>query len=187
MSTSALFSGERELRTFVFLNQGSNALLEIAKNEPRGSYYTTMAALTMRAFTFEAYLNHLGGSVMPYWDSIDSIRVMEKVAVLCGHLKLTPNMGMRPYQTLRSLFRYRNSIAHGKSEVLVRTEVEVSASVDPHTLSPTAEWEDYTTVENAQRAQEDITAIIVELHNAAGLGPHPFVHGVALGTLTLKA
>src|SRR5690606_18990542 len=179
MAKDAVYSGEREVRTFADLNHGADVLLRFAQSEPRGSYYTTMASLLLRAFTFEAYLNHLGAKLLPFWDNVDSIRVMDKYAVLCGHLKIQPNMGVRPYQTLRNLFKYRNSIAHGKSVILRETK-EVSSSSEPHEHTPKADWEEYATQENAERAQADVSEIVKELHKTAGLGDHPFMHAASI-------
>jgi hypothetical protein len=60
MAKDAVFSGEREVRTFVDLSHGSDVMLMKAKESEKGSYYTVMNSLLLRAFTFEAYLNHWG-------------------------------------------------------------------------------------------------------------------------------
>ena len=135
MASDAIYRGEREVRTFADLNHGADVLLNFAKNEPKGSYYTTMASLLLTAFTFEAYLNHLGAKLFSYWENVESIRVMDKYAVICGHFEVEPDMGRRPYQTLRDLFRFRNSIAHGKSVILTKTK-EVSSDSEPHEHTP---------------------------------------------------
>jgi hypothetical protein len=185
MAKDAIYDGEREVRTFVDLNHGSNVLLNFAHDEPKGSYYTIMASLLLRAFTFEAYLNHLGARLLPFWESVDSIRVMEKFIVLCGHLGLKPEKGARPYQTLPKLFGFRNAIAHGKSVILRETK-EVSSLSDPHDHTLKAEWEEYATLENADMAKADVSDIIKELHVAAGLGDYPFIRAPAIGSLSLK-
>lgn len=185
MVKDAVYSGEREVRTFADLNHGADVLLQFAQDEPRGSYYTIMGALLLRAFTFEAYLNHLGAQLLPFWENIDSIRVMDKYVVLCGHLNIQPKMGVRPYQTLSALFKYRNSMAHGKS-VLLRETKEVSSATEPHEHTPKADWEEYATQDNAERAKTDVSEIIKELHQAAGLGDHPFMHAVSIGTVSMK-
>jgi len=61
MTNKVIYEGRREVRTFVDLNHSSQVLILKTKEEPKGSYHTTMAALLLTAFTFEAYLNHLGG------------------------------------------------------------------------------------------------------------------------------
>lgn len=185
MAKDAIYKGRREVRTFVDLNHGSKVLLDKSLEEPKGSYYTTMGALLLRAFTFEAYLNHLGSQKFNFWTEIESIKVLDKYAVLCKHLAITPNFSKRPYQTLGTLFKFRNAIAHGKSTIL-EEEKEVSSRSQRHAHTPKAHWEEYCTEDNASRAEKDVTAVIKELHVAAGLGDYPFIHGVGVGSLSLK-
>lgn len=185
MVKDAIYKGSREVRTFVDLNHGVNVLIQKTEEEEKGSYYTTMGALLLSAFTFEAYLNHLGDRTLKFWSEIESIKVMEKYAVLCKHLNLSPDFSRRPNQTLSSLFRFRNAIAHGKSQILEETK-EVSSQDEPYRHSPKAHWEEYCTLDNAKRAKDDISKVIEELHIAAGLGDYPFIHGVGTGSLSMK-
>ncbi|MVF22778.1 hypothetical protein EVC37_14315 [Methylocaldum sp. BRCS4] len=185
MAKDAVYSGEREVRTFVDLNHGANVLLQKSLEDEKGSYYTTMASLLMRAFTFEAYLNHLGSHLFDFWPEIESIKVLDKYAALCKHLGITTDFSKRPYQTLSALFKFRNAIAHGKSVILEESK-EVSSKDEPHRHTPKAHWEEYCTESNAKRAEEDVSAIIKEMHEAAELGDYPFIHGVGVGSISLK-
>lgn len=185
MAKDAIYQGSREIRTFVDLNHGADVLIQKTVDEKKGSYYTTMGALLLTAFTFEAYLNHLGDRTLKFWSEIESIKVMDKHAVLCKHFNLSPDFSHRPYQTLRSLFKFRNAIAHGKSQILEETK-EASSQDEPYRHTPIAHWEEYCTHENAIRAQEDISEVIKELHIAAGLGDYPFTYGTGIGSLTMK-
>lgn len=186
MAKDAIFEGTREVRTFVDLNHGADVLNIKTEEKEEGSYYTTMSSILLRAFTFEAYLNHLGSKSIKYWEEIESIKVMEKYSVLCKKFGLEPDFSQRPYQTVRLLFKFRNSIAHGKSVILSETK-EVSSSSDPYELHPKTHWEEYCTYENSIRAGEDVNAIIEELHKAAGLGNYPFTSAVSFGSVTLKS
>ena len=134
----------------------------------------------------EAYLNHLGNLKFSFWAEIESIKVMDKFAVLCKYLGLSLDFSRRPYQTLGSLLKFRNAIAHGRSQVLEETK-DVSSQDDPHSHIPKAHWEEYCTLANAQRAKEDVSQVIKELHIAAGLGDYPFVHGVGMASVSLRA
>lgn len=184
MAKKARFKGEREVRTFADLNHGANVLFGIAKDSPRGSYYTLMASLLLSAFTFEAYLNHLGDKTFPFWKKIESIRVMDKYSLLCAHFKIDVDWGGRPHQTLKQLFRFRNSIAHGKSVVVVGERI-VDAEAEPHDLMPQAHWEEFCTWENADRVRTDVSAVVTQMHDAAGLGGYPFIPGAAVGGLSI--
>ena len=131
MAKDAIYTGTREVRTFVDLNHGADVLIKKAEEEPKGSYYTTMGALLLTAFTFEAYLNHLGQKRIKFWEEIESIKVLDKYAALCKELDLTPDFSKRPNQTLKTLFKFRNAIAHSRSQILEETK-EVSSKDEPY-------------------------------------------------------
>ena len=185
MTKDAIYEGTREVRTFVDLAHGADVLIKKTEQEPKGSYYTTMSALLLTAFTFEAYLNHLGEKTIKFWEEIEPIKVMDKYIVLCKNLNLSPDFAQRPYQTLKTLFKFRNAIAHGKSQILQETK-EVSSRDDPHGHIPKAHWEEFSILENAKQAKHDVSQIITELHKAAGLGDYPFIHGLGMGSLSVK-
>jgi hypothetical protein len=54
MAKDGIYEGTREVRTFVDLAHGADVLIGKSEQEPKGSYYTTMSALLLTAFTFEA-------------------------------------------------------------------------------------------------------------------------------------
>ena len=185
MAKDAIYEGTREVRTFVDLAHGADVLITKTEQEPKGSYYTTMSALLLAAFTFEAYLNHLGEKTIKFWEEIEPVKVMDKYSVLCKNLGLTPDFSKRPYQTLKALFTFRNAIAHGKSQILQETKA-VSSQDDPHDHTPKAHWEEYSILENAKKAKDDVSQIITESHKSADFGEYPFIHGVGMGSLSIK-
>lgn len=184
MTKDAVYEGEREVRTFVDLFHGSDVLLQKSTSEKNGSYYTTMGSLLLTAFTFEAFLNHLGDKQIKFWDEIEKISIMDKYKVLCKELDIAPDFSTRPYQTLKLLFRFRNSIAHGRSVVLKITK-DVSSSDEPWDHEPKTDLEEYCTEDNAVRAREDIEKIIIELNETAGAGPYPFIHGMTVSSISV--
>jgi len=185
MAKDVAYEGEREVKTYFELAHGADVLIEKSEKDKKGSTYTTMGSLLLTAFTFEAYLNHLGAKKVKFWDEIESIRVLDKYSVLCKLFKITPNYSERPYQTIKALFKFRNFMAHGKSVILKETK-EISFKGDLYEHRPTAEWEKYCTLENAKRAKEDIDIIITELNKKAGLGDRPFVGGLSFGSAKMK-
>lgn len=185
MAKDAVYEGEREVRTFADLAHGADVMIMKTEQDQKGSYYTTMSSMLLTAFTFEAYLNHLGAKKIKFWEEIESIKVMEKYSALCKELGINTDFSRRPYQTLRALFKFRNSIAHGKSKILKETKA-VSSQDDPHNHAPKTEWEEYCELNNAKRAKEDISEIIKELHKEAGLGDYPFMHGMTISSVSMK-
>jgi hypothetical protein len=185
MTKDAIYEGTREVCTYVDLAHGADVLITKTEQDQTGNYYTTMSALLLTAFTFEAYLNHLGDKTIKFWKQIEPIKVMDKYSILCKNLNIHPDFSSRPYQTIKALFNFRNAIAHGKSQILQETK-EVSSLDDPCQHTPKTHWEEYSVLENAKRSKEDVAQIITELHMAVGLGNYPFTYGVAVGSVAIK-
>lgn len=154
----AIYTGTRDVRTFAELSHAANILMQTAQEYQTGNLFTLLSSLLLRAFTFEAYLNHLN---------------------------FTPDKSARPYSTLSPLFRFRNLMAHGKSET-INEEKEVNSQDADKYFWLLTEWETFCTFENVERAKQDITAIIIELHKQAGLGDNPFAPGEVSSCVTLN-
>jgi len=182
---NAIFEGSKEIRTYYDLNHGSDALIRIANEFPQGSYFTLMSSILLRAFALEAYLNDIGAKTFVFWEEVDSIRVLDKYNLFCKHLKIDADYSKRPYQTLKELFKFRNEIAHGRSQ-LINVTKEVSSLEDPFDHIPKPKWKEYCNLKNAERVKKDIEKIITELHERLGLGKYPFMDSVGYGGITLK-
>lgn len=184
MAKDAIYSGTRQVRTYVDLRHTANVMLGKAEEDIRGSHHTIMASILFTAFTFEAYLNHIGEQHLGCWGEKESIRVLDKYKTICEALGLKPDWSQRPYQTLKLLFKFRNSIAHGKSKEIKKTKV-VSRESNPHEHAPKTFIEEQCSIPNSQRFMEDIDTIVKEIHISAGLGDYPYVGGVTVATLSL--
>ena len=64
----------REVRTFADLAHGADVLIMKTEKDQSGSYYTIMSSLLLTAFTFEAYLNHLGSKLIKFWKEISLLK-----------------------------------------------------------------------------------------------------------------
>jgi hypothetical protein len=183
---------KRLVKTYYELHHASNILLEKSKrnDEPTdsglipGNLYTTMASLIFSAFTFEAYLNHLGKEKISYWNEIEKISIESKYKVLAGKFNVKINEGKRPYQTFKKLFKFRNYLAHGKTEQLTKNE-EVDIDMEIKDRYPKTEWEHYCNIKNAERAKEDIEEMIRELHKKSGNEGDAFESGITFGHMSL--
>jgi hypothetical protein len=98
-------------------------LLEVAKTLETAFLLQLQGSAIFHAFTFEAYLNHVGSQEIEFWDEIDRIPHSNKLSVLAKRLKFTYDLGRRPFQTMRDLFKLRDGLAHGKT-----TERSLSSS-----------------------------------------------------------
>ena len=181
----AIYTGKRDVRTFAELSHAADMLMQTAQEHRKGNLYTALSSLLLRAFAFEAYLNHLGERHLNLWDASKQFRWFEKFKKICQRLNFTPDKSARPYSTLRPLFNFRNLMAHGKSET-INEEREVNSQDADKFFWPLTKWEKFCTSENVKKAKQDITAIIRELHKRAGLDDDPFAPPEASGSVRLK-
>lgn len=189
MTGYANYSAKRVVKTYADLWSGASVLISKAETDGKDNYYTTMAALLLTAFTFEAYLNDLGEKRIKFWPEIESTTsVNKKYTILTKDLGLASDFSRRPLQTLRGLFDFRNAIAHGKSGVLeVYKRLDATATLSsPDPDLPKPHWEEYCTLPNATRALADVSEIVALLHRATGLGEHPFFqHTIGVSMLVV--
>jgi hypothetical protein len=147
------------------LNTGWH-LLDMAERFEEGSLLNLQAAIVFFAFTFEAYLNHVGGEDIKFWDEINRISYAKKLSVLekqLGFDRSNPS-----FQTIQKLFEFRNNFAHArtiKKEIRIVTESLPSPSrfgnLLPHEL---------ITKQIVRQYHDDVKASI-ELINAARTEP----------------
>ena len=179
-------SEERQVNTYYELRHASHVILKKAEEDKDGSFYEVMASLIFTAFMIEAYLNHIGPRIIKCWGDLERLSPSSKLNLVTEKLGIEKNEGKRPYQTLSELFKFRNTLAHGKS-VFLKSEYETRFVAEPSDKdgyeSLQTEWEKYCTQDNANRALEDTEAIIKEIHKQAGVNGDPFSFGMQ-GTLS---
>lgn len=120
---------------------------KVADKDGEGMTFTCMAARTMLAFSFEAYLNAVGSRKLVLWNEWDEY--YKKIDKICQHLKITPDWGKRPYSSISAMRRLRNALAHGKP-VMSETKKEFVDKADGQkgkTIDMTADWQKLCTPE----------------------------------------
>jgi hypothetical protein len=173
---------ERDVRIHAELWHTSDCLLRAGKERAKGSAHQFRASLAFRAFALEAFLNWIGLQLVPHWKYLERLKPQEKLDLLTDILKVKPDYGSRPWQVVRDLFHFRNTIAHGKPESKeTETCVELEHLLNGDTVFIQAKWESFCTETSAVRAQEDVLELANILYNQANLtheGPRgPFSFG----------
>lgn len=87
MKKNAVYEKTREVYTFVGLMDGADILIKNAEHQLEGNFFKTMNALLLTAFTFEAYLNHLGDKTFIFWKEIETVKVLDKYVIICKILR----------------------------------------------------------------------------------------------------
>jgi hypothetical protein len=113
---------KRNVNTYAFMWQTSFFHLKLGQEQKLDSFYHFMASLVFTAFTFEAYLNHVGQKQFTCWEDLEHLSPPKKLNIICERLGVSINSGRRPWQVLKHLFGFRNDIAHGKTEEIITSE-----------------------------------------------------------------
>src|SRR5262249_36383931 len=117
------------------------------------------------------------------WNDMESLSPLQKLHVLAEKLNVQFDPGARPYQTLAALVKFRNALAHGKTEKLnpkptIEDAERVAAVFDDR---PQTNWELLCSPEYAERARTDLEQVVNQLHAAAKIeDEHPFMMGMTV-------
>ena len=108
---------KRTIHTYAELWHASYCVLQSGLTIAEGSSWQFLSSLVLTAFSFEAYLNHVGAKTFECWEDLDRLPPLAKLELLSEALSVKfPNgPGARPLQTVSKLFTFRNAIAHGRT------------------------------------------------------------------------
>jgi hypothetical protein len=144
---------------------------KIEDKDEAGVTFTCMAAGTMLAFSFEAYLNAIGSRNLPLWNEWDDYHT--KIDKVFQHLKITPEWGKRPHSSVSAMKRLRNFLAHGKPEKTeaTKTFVDEADGEKGKELDMKAEWQNLCTPDMITNAYDDLTQVWNDMVKASGIDP----------------
>jgi hypothetical protein len=170
MSNNIHVSTERQLITYVDFWDASRFFLENGQQNERGSYYQFLGSLVFSAFTFEAFLNHIGAHLFSSWSELErKLSHRAKLALISEKLNFEIDYGRLPWQIIPKLFGFRDKVAHGKNEML-RLEKVVSKD-DPYEellhQFLFSDWQKFATDQNASSARTHLEEIMLEIHSLA--------------------
>lgn len=139
---------------------------KIAANERDGIYFEMMSSLMFSAFALEAKINFVGWKVLESgWPERSNLR--EKINLLLKVLSLELSWGERPLQTITGLKRFRDTIAHGKPEIVTGTTITEIEPVVWDALK--GQWEEAVTAENVKLSMEDVDILWTIFLKAANI------------------
>lgn len=168
----AVVTKERHLYTYAELWKASESVLEHGINEPCGSSWQFLSSAVLTAFAFEAYLNHVGPTLISCWAELERLPPWAKFELICENLGVVfpEGPGKRPLQTVVKLLEFRNAIAHGRSQHLKpKPELrDLDERLNDYLGErPVANWERLIRNSDfAQRARQDVKAALEKIHAA---------------------
>ena len=154
--------------TYAYCRIAARDALAQAESAKSGAMYFCMMAGVFSAFTVEAFLNHLGRLKVRDWDTLERNKgPREKLEFLAASQNWQLPLGKRPFQTLRQMVFLRNSLAHGKTETVVK-QLVMSRPPKEGDRWPEADWKKLCTVAVAKKMVEDAEAIVNDLSRRSG-------------------
>lgn len=176
-------STERSIYTYSYLHSAADWALEQAKETEEGRFYNCMSSIILSAFCIEAYLNHMGSILLPYWD--DEVKkglgIQNKLKIICHHLNLINDFSHRPFQSFKQIMKFRNLMAHATSEKISDKRIQVMRDGE-RVKYPETWWEKHSTLEIAKRWLADTESIINTITAAAGKDDIPPLGMLSMNT-----
>jgi hypothetical protein len=141
----------------------------------KGKYaaHDAQAALVFFAFAIEAFCNHIGWKLSSDFAEFDKLCAKKKLQKTSELVGLDMSLGERPFQTFHDIGRFRNGMAHSRTQEvqsILKVPRPFSGKPTERPKPPPTEWEAYCTPEVLIRAQEDVRKGLKVLYDASKLG-----------------
>jgi hypothetical protein len=147
-----------------------NIIVDKRKNGGESITLDCMACATMLAFTWEAYLNFFGSELLKdNWNEREELEAKETQVL--ERLGIKADWGKQPYNSVRTLTKIRNWLAHGKPIEKVNT-IQVIKSVEKVTardIDLSGNWQTLCTPSIVVRAHDDLDIIFKAMLDASGI------------------
>ena len=164
---------ELVVNTYAELWHGAQLLREKASIDEKGPTFVFMASLCMFAFSVEAYTNFVGPKLFPNeWFREDKpyerYPILKKIRKICKVLGLTIKENGPQWALLYALVQFRETLAHGKQETVVKREL-VPLKAEPTDylsgrLSPAIHQ--YCNVAYVQQVELEVGGFLSAIHEA---------------------
>ena len=170
-------SGEGEIITYAWMWKNAKISLEAAEKSEEGQFFNVMNTVVFSAFAMEAFFNHLGLKRIEDWQKKErKLSKLKKLMFWLSELKIEADISQRPYFSVTEAFRFRDLLAHGKTEVVNQNEKVEFEEDEQNNYMIENEWMKLCNFETAKRIFIDVETLIYKLYKAAGYGDYPFMH-----------
>ena len=150
---------KQENTTFAHSTLWFAALQSLKDGKKRGFPSDFMNAQIMAAFCFEAYLNFVGETKFPFWADVDRIPKMNKLNMICSHLKIDVDFGKEPFQSIKLLWKFRDYMAHARTATIYDEWTQLKVKSIEKEL-PKTDWEKRCTENVTKKTINDVETVI---------------------------
>lgn len=170
-------SGEGEIFTYAWMWKNAKKSIKAARETEEGQFFNVMNTLVYSAFAMESFFNHLGSRLIDNWDKKErKLSKIKKLKLFLSNLKVEADLTTRPYVSVTDVFKFRDLIAHGRTEIVSQNEEVILSEDDLKIYMIENDWMKLCNIETAERVFVDVESIIHTLFKAAGMGKYPFMH-----------
>ena len=144
--------------------------LELSKDKDHSEEMNSRSCLVFTAFGTEAFLNHVGDQLFSSWEDHlkKSLSPEAKLHLIAERIGLRIHFGKPPFQCFRTLFRFRNAMAHSVTEDLSDENAKCYLKLGNQSW-PAAEWEKLCRSNIAEEISNDAQTIIDIIGKKSGL------------------
>ena len=170
-------SGEGKIYTYGWMRKSAKVSIETARRTEDGRFFSTMNTLVYSAFAMEAFFNRLGSELIENWEKKErKFSKLKKLKLFLSNFNIDADLESRPYVSVLKAFKFRDLLAHGRTEIVDQNEDVDLSEDDLRRYTIENEWMKLCNLEAAERVFADIEEIIHILFKAAGMGDYPFMH-----------
>jgi len=146
-----------------------NLIADKQENGGTGITLDCMACATMLAFTWEAYLNYFGNELIEDWNEREALE--DKEEIVLGHLGIEADWGKQPYNSVRTLTKIRNWLAHGKpfEKTITKIVVKGKEKVIKRDIDMSGKWQTLCTPTILLRAHDDLDVVFKQMLESSGI------------------
>jgi hypothetical protein len=168
---------EREYRPYDEFRSISDYALTRASKEEIGRPFECVVSIIFDAFCLEAYLNHLGLIKLSpsEFKNYEKQSPKEKLNQISKVVSLSINIKQLPFCHFGIIFRFRDEIAHAKTDHTGPQSVVIDSKTSIPQFPPTI-LEGLPTLENTRKFLKSTTEMVNQLNDAAGIPDPAFGH-----------
>lgn len=166
-----------------------DVLYKKANEDSVGCFHLFKASLVFAAFTFEAFLNHVGSKKCPCWPYLERrLGPEEKLGLISEHIGLKVDYNQLPWKILKELLPFRHSHAHAKSKKFVEKKtLPIDGYEDYLNTIERSNWDKYCNQTEVARIRNQLEKMMREIWTTAGFEEHDlFRPGMTFGSVSLK-
>ena len=142
----------------------SEESLERAKYSSYANTHDILISISLCALALEAVLNAIGSkSILNWEEDFESCNPNAKARIICMSLGISYEKNKEPWLLLRSLIKFRNKVAHPKSESITTNKIVDFEEFYGNTGSqpkPESKLEKLITLESAEKYLSAVNSVI---------------------------